>query len=441
MEGSIFKRCNSCSHRVQGKRCEHCGTRNVSWGFVVGLGYDADGKRLQKLRSGFNSKGQAEDALRDLLSSLDRGGFVEARDLTVGDYLTKEWLPASGPPRVSYETWVNRRMYIRSYIAPRVGKLRLQQLGAAHLNRLYAALLREGRVRGEGGLSATSVRRVHSILRVALNDAVRWGLLSRNPVEAADPPPMRAVRAAWRASMTTWTAQELARFLRQVEGEDLFPLWLFAAMTGVRRSELLAVRWADLDLDTPAVVVRQTVLNGEAGPTIREQQKSETSARTIHLDRRTARVLETLKAKQARHRQQVGGVWQDHDLVFCREDGRWYHPDSISTAFRQAVARGEVPRIRLHDLRHTHATLLLQAGVHPKIVSERLGHSSVSFTLETYAHVLPGMQAEAAELLADFVLGETDEEGKDDQAPAGDPGDEPEQEDQNNDSESEEETP
>ena len=276
--------------------------------------------------------------------------------------------------------------------------MELQQLNAAHLNRLYAELLQSGRVRTEGGLSPTSVRRIHAMLRKALKDAIRWGLAERNAAELADPPSTKVIQAARRRSMRTWSEEDLRRFLAHTREHELGPVWLFAASTGVRRSELLGVRWSDIDLRAVIVTIRQTVLNSEDGHRPEEDQKTVASARTIHLDRRTVAMLRAHRAVQAKTRLAAGAGWEDNDLVFTRLNGGWWNPDSISSAFRRAVKAAGVPVIRLHDVRHTHASLLLKAGVNPKVVSERLGHSSVAFTLDTYAHVMPGMQPEAAEM-------------------------------------------
>ena len=314
---------------------------------------------------------------------------------------------------------------------PHIGGIKLQELNAAHLNRLYAQLLHRGLVRGEGGLSPTSVRRIHAMLRKALNDAVRWGLVERNPAPHADPPPERTVHAARRRGMTTWTTSELRTFLLSTTGHFLEPMWLFASSTGVRRSELLGMRWSDVDLDAAVASVRQTVLATQDGYRPQEDQKSTLSARTIQLDRRVVEMLRKHHTDQHAEQLAAGVGWHDHGLVFPSRDGTWWNPPAVSLAFRRAVKAAGVPLIRLHDLRHTHATLLLVAGVNPKVVSERLGHSSVAFTLDTYAHVMPGMQAEAAGLFMDLVLGVSPSE------PDGEDAEEPENHDLEGDSEEE----
>lgn len=405
-----FKRCTSCGRRVQQRSCGHCGG-SFSWAFTTYVG--GEGSRSRLLRSGFPTKKAAEQAQTELRSTIDAGLHVADSDVTLAEYLRDEWLPATAPPRVKYDTWADRRDNLERYVLPRIGSIRLQDLNAAHLNRLYAELLRSGRQRvraGEGkGLSPTSVRRIHAMLRKALNDAVRWGKLSRNPALRADPPPMRNIKAARRRAMRTWSAQELHKFLDLTRGHPPHVLWLVAATTGLRRSEVLGLRWRDIDLRAATLTVLQTVTVSENGYAPSEDQKSDRSARTVHLDRRVVEALRAHRAEQNEVRLVVGAAWNAHDLVFPREDGSWWNPGSLTSAFARAVKATGLPRIRLQDLRHTHATLLLAAGVNPKVVSERLGHSSVAFTLDTYAHVLPGMQPEAATRFLDLVMGTDDE--------------------------------
>ncbi|MBA2729967.1 MAG: site-specific integrase [Euzebyaceae bacterium] len=205
--------------------------------------------------------------------------------------------------------------------------------------------------------------------------------------------------------MTTWSEEGLRRFLKATESHALPAMWTFAATTGVRRSELLGMRWSDLNLRTGTATIRQIVIDGPGGYRLERDQKGVASGRTVHLSARTIAVLQSHRAAQAEAMEAAGPAWKDHDLVFPRGDGTWWNPPAISLSFMRAVKAAGVPRIRLHDVRHSHASLLLAAGVNPKVVSERLGHSSVGFTLDTYAHVLPGMQPESAELFDRLVFG------------------------------------
>lgn len=404
MAGSVFRRCRRCGRRAQGRACPTCGPSSLGWAFVIDVGSGSGGRRVQRLRTGFATKAEAERALLDMRTSLHQGTYVERSRVTVAGYLA-EWLEATAPPRVKHETWNDRRRNLGAHVVPRIGAIVLQQLTASHLNLMYRDLIDAGRVDGSGGLSPTSVRRIHAMLRKALRDAVRSNHLERNPADLADPPTAKAVRAARRRSMRTWSEADLRRFLEWTSGTAQHPMWLVAASTGVRRSELLGLRWSDVDLAAGLVRVRQTVVPTVDGYGLLDDQKSASSARTVHLDARTVAVLREHLESHERRRQALEPLSEDHDLLFPRPDGRWWNPPAVSLAFRRAVERSGVPRIRLHDLRHTHASLLLAAGVNPKVVAERLGHSSVSFTLDTYAHVLPGMQPDAAERFMGLVFG------------------------------------
>lgn len=306
MTGSVFKRCTKCGKRMKRKRCDGCGAHSFRWSYTVDTGRDADGRRKQRSRTGFPTEREAQRALRELLASLDGGSFVDSTSTTLAQYLRDEWLPSTAPPRTKWETWNDRRQNLETYVIPRIGGVELQKLNAAHINRLYAELLRDGRVRTEGGLSPTSVRRIHAMLRKALRDAVRWGLAERNATELSDPPSMRIVQSARRRSMRTWSEVDLRGFLSKTRQHDLWPMWLFSASTGVRRSELLGLRWSDVDLKAATAAIRQTVVEGEDGPRPEEDQKTATSARTIHLDRRTVEVLRTHRAAQAKLRLAAG---------------------------------------------------------------------------------------------------------------------------------------
>lgn len=377
MQGSVYKRCTSCGRYVKGRSCSECSTGGISWSYRVYVGKDPSGEWIERRRGGFETKKGAERELAEVVASLNAGTFVPSKDITLGEYL--------------------------------------QDLKAVHLNKLYAHLLADGRVDGQGGLSATTVRRVHAILRKALNDAMRWGLLQRNVTGSADPPPARVVKAARKASMRIWTWEQLRTFLEATRDHPLHPLWMLAAMTGMRRSELVGVRWPNLDLDVGFVEVRDTVVLEEDGYDLADDQKSTGSGRTIHLDDRTVERLRAHRGEIDQAREYLGSQWNAHDLAFPTEDGDWWNPPAVSLAFRRAVRALPVPRIRFHDLRHSHASLLLRAGVNPKVVSERLGHSSVAFTLDTYAHVMPGMQPEAAQLFSDLVFEDRDEPDEDEE--------------------------
>ncbi len=284
---------------------------------------------------------------------------------------------------------------VRIHIVPHLGELPLQHVTPARLNGLYGALLDHGRADGKG-LSPGSVRQVHLALHGALAAAVRWQYVGRNAAAFADPP-----RAA-SATMRVWTADELGRFLTAIRNNRLYPLFLVLAGTGMRRGEALGARWEDLDLHGARWQVRRTLLPTKGG-VMEGTPKTARGQRSVALDPGTVRALRAWRKDQLEGRLAWGGAWTDSGRVFTREDGTDLRPNRVSEQFDALVKRSGLPRIRLHDLRHGHCTLALAAGVHPKVVQERLGHSSVAFTLDRYSHVVPAMQEDAAETVARLV--------------------------------------
>lgn len=359
------------------------------WGYVVDVG--GSGDRKQRRRKGYPTKRAALAALAEMQTSLQRGDYVEPIRMTLAEFLVDEWLPAVAST-VRASTLASYRLHVERYIVPRVGGRRLQEITGAVLNGLYAELL-------AGGLAPGTVRKTHTVLRRALRDAVRWGRTRLNAAVNADPPKQPGA-GSW--TVTTWTAAELSAFLEQRSEDRLYALWHVLASTGMRRGEVAGLRWTDVDLDVARLSIRQARLSIRYEIEV-EEPKSARSRRSIALDVETVQVLRAWRAAQLRERLEWGPAWTDSGLVFTREDGVGLHPDRISKLFDSLVARSGLPRIRLHDLRHTHATLALQVGVHPKVVSERLGHSSISLTLDTYSHAVPALQAEAAESVANLL--------------------------------------
>ncbi len=242
------------------------------------------------------------------------------------------------------------------------------------------------------------------MVRKALSDAVRWGLVSRNAAELADPPKLRQ---SGDADMTTWTASELRSFLGGVGDHRLYAAWHLAASTGMRRGELLGARWSDLDFGAARLSVRQTVISVDY-KIVLSTPKTKRGRRSIALDEGTIQTLRAHRKVQAQERL-AHPAYMDNDLIFANPDGTPIHPQTLSQSFERLVISSGLPMLSLHGLRHSHATLGLQAGVHPKVMSERLGHATVAFTLDRYSHAIPAMEADAAEMVAKLVMGGTAE--------------------------------
>ncbi len=375
----------------------HILRRGRRWTIVVDVPRGEDGSRKQRWHSGYLTRAAAERALTEIRSRLDTGNYIPVSKTPLASFL-REWLEAVRV-KVRPSTWASYRLNVERYVIPRLGSVPLQILTPAGLNAFYADLLTGGRTTREGGLAPRSVQYCAMILKRALGEAVRWSLIPRNPADLADPP-----RPAAASEMRTWSAGELRAFLEYVREDRYYAAWRLAATTGLRRGEVLGLRWRDVDLEAGRLAITQTLL-AVADKLSFSAPKTTKSRRSVALDPTTLAVLRDHRVAHVEERLRWGPVYQDADLVFCAEDGSPLHPDRFSKAFAKHAAAAGLPAIRFHDLRHTHATLALQAGVHPKVVSERLGHATVSITLDTYSHAIPAMEEEAAAKVAAVVDG------------------------------------
>ena len=307
-------------------------------------------------------------------------------ELTVAAYL-KRWL-AHSRGRVRVVTFEGYEVLLRLHAIPRIGTCRLGELTPLQIQDLYSSLLTP--TAGRRTLSAGSVLNLHLVLTQAFAQAVRWQLLPSNPVAGAQPPrPRRAPRIVVDALL-------LERLLAAVAGTSLELPAAVAAATGMRRGEILALYWDDLAADFSLLRVQRSLQPTRQG-LVFEQPKTARSRRTVMLPVFLKPFLEHQRLDQTRRRDQVGDRWQENGLLIDRGDGEPVNPDTLSTGWARQLRKHGLPRVRFHDLRHAHATLMLTQGVHPKVVSERLGHASIGITLDTYSHVLPTLQQEAAE--------------------------------------------
>jgi integrase len=373
------------------------GKETVRWYVVVDLGYGDDGRRRQKWHGGFGTRREAEAARAQLVADVNNGSYVAPGRITLADWIQDGWLPIT-EPRVKASTFHSYKRNLELHVLPTLGRKQLQQLTPPMLNALYGQLAKDD---GDGkGLSAKTISYIHSTLHKVLADAVDAGLLIKNAAAGAKPP--RPERRA-NDGVQAWEPDELARFLQIVHGTRLEPIWRLAAMTGMRRGEILGLRWCDIDLDRARLSVRQARV--AVGYEVVQSTPKSHNARVIDLDVDTVELLRAHKRRQDGERAAWASDYQDQDLVVAKENGEPIHPHTFSQAFERLIVKAGLRTIRLHDLRHTHATLALKAGVPVKVISERLGHESPAFTLKQYAHVIPGMQAEAAAQVANLVDG------------------------------------
>jgi integrase/predicted RNA-binding Zn-ribbon protein involved in translation (DUF1610 family) len=387
------QRCQGCGRRFWVERkpkesCPKCGGQ-----------LRETEERRRAIKGGFGTKKECQAALNKVLSAVEARTFTPPTRITVKAFLLDEWLPAvKGTLRPT--TYASYTMLARQHIIPRLGSLQLQKLTAGAINALYAYLPEEGRVCGKGGLSASSVRRVHAVLHRACHDAVRWGRLTVNPVDAADPPKASAEHSD---RLPVWTAEQLSAFLASVADDRLFALWRLLAMTGMRRGEALGLAWEDLDMEKGRLTIRRAwvPVNGVAQMS---EPKTRRGRRTIALDPVTLAALQGHAARQADEQRHWDATRGGAGFVFTGTDGQPLQPWAVSKAFRDRAKAAMLPPIPLHGLRHSYATLALSSGVNPRIVSARLGHATVALTLDVYSHVLPQADQEAADKIAELLV-------------------------------------
>jgi integrase len=296
---------------------------------------------------------------------------------------------------------------ITRQLVPRIGALQLRELTPAHLNALYVELIERGRLHGPGGLSPRTVRVAHTVLRRAHADAVRQGLLARNVADLADPPSAAAAKAEARKAVKTWTPVQLRQFLDRSSEHRLYPAFLLGAMTGMRRGEVLGLRWQDVDLDNRSLSVTQTLV-APRYKLVFSEPKTEAGRRQVSLDERTVAALREQRQRQTADRLAFGAGYADLGLVFAQEDGSPLVPLIFTQRFQKASRDAGLPQIRFHDLRHGHVTYLMQAGVPLPAIAQRVGHSSVAVTGDIYSHVRPEVRNDTAAAGAQIVFGAAD---------------------------------
>jgi integrase len=359
-----------------------------SWELKFDLGRDAlTGKRLSRYVNFQGTKREAQAELNRLLNRKNEGTYVDPTKMSVAEYL-EHWLTVDIDRRVAAKTAARYRGIVRHQIVPRLGNLPMRKLSAVHIEAAEADLQQHGYVKGNKqgrGLTAQTVLHVHRTLSQALSHAVKTGVLFRNPAEQVKPP-----RPAGR-EIAILSKAEVATVLK--EARWLYLPVLVAVTTGMRRGELLGLRWSDIDLKSAKLSVNQSLerLNGR---TVFKSPKTKTSRRTITLPALTAEALARHRAAQAEERLRLG--LGKGELVFAHPDGSPVDPDNLSRGFDRLIRRTGVRRITFHGLRHTHISHQLMDGVHIKVVSERAGHANVSITLSIYAAFIPNMQADAA---------------------------------------------
>lgn len=335
------------------------------------------------------TQAEVKAKFKALIERRDAGLLISRADQKLGDYLTR-WLEEVSRPSIRPRTYEAYRDNIRRLL-PLIGHHRLSQLSPAHIQAAYGALL-------NAGSSPRTVHHSHAVLRTALKQAVLWGLLLRNPVDAVSPPRVP------RVEMKTLTAAQVRELLAYSRNDRFESLWTLMASTGIRVGEAIGLRWDDFEADARLLTIQRALQRQQGSGLVFVEPKSRQSRRTIELPALAGEALRRQRSRQAEERLAVGPAWVEQGLIFTTIVGKPLDPNHVYVSFQRALRRAGLPHLRLHDLRHTAATLLLSSEVNPKLVQDLLGHSSITLTLDTYSHVTAAMRSAVAQQM-DEILG------------------------------------
>lgn len=363
----------------------HVRKHGTGWQYTVNLETDpATGKRRQKSKGGFKTKKECEQAMNELMAQLESGMFFESKELVLREYIDY-WLENYAKVNVAASTFELYKSFSKN-IVQHIGNLTLKETKPAHIQNFYSKLLQDK------SISKRQILKIHRMLHEALKHAVQWQLIINNPTDSVTAPRPE------KTSIKVWDIDTSFNFLKDIKNTNLYIPVMLALTTGMRLGEIAALKWSDINFKDGFISVTHNFQRVE-NQYILKQPKTEKSKRSIAMMELTIKELITHKNKQKYDKIKQGNLYDDQDFICTWENGKPLRPHYISDLFRNYILRLDYPRIRFHDLRHTHATMLLSKGVNPKIVSERLGHSTVNITLDIYTHVLPNMQKEAVKKL------------------------------------------
>jgi len=348
-----------------------------------------NGKRKRVSTTVKGSKTGANKKLRELLSAVDDGSHVDKSKETVKDFSTR-WMATYVATNCTLRTAIGYRENIERYVLKSIGRTAVQNLSGSQIQAIYAELL-------ERGLSHTTVLHVHRVLKEMLAHAVKWGVIAKNPADGATPPKRE------KKQMDMWDLPDIKRFLDESQGTRYGHIFEFAISTGMRRSEICGLKWNAVDLVSGRLEVVATLQQIRGHGLVTGAPKTERSRRNIALAPATVELLHGVHGAQILAKAAAGPVWKEEGYVFTQADGSPVLPGTLTENFRSLVRELEMPPLNLHGLRHAFATLALMTGIPAKVVSEHLGHSSVTITLDTYSHVLPDMQDELANAVANLL--------------------------------------
>lgn len=366
----------------------HIRKRGNSYSVVVYVGRDeTTGKKKYKWYSGFKTKKEAEKALAELVNQIENNEFIEDKKITIGEFVN-EWFEIHCR-KLTPKTQDSYTKMINAYILPYLADIELANLKPLTIAKFYNVLK-------EKNISNTTLNYVHRLLREIYNFAVKWQYISKSPFENVEAPRKD------KKEMKVWTLEEVKKAEILFKDTPIFLHVMLALYTGMRLGEVCGLKWDDIDFKNKLCAVRRVAENIKGGLVIKDKPKTDKSLRVITLTDNLVELLKEEKIRQKENRLKAGPNYnaQYEGFISVWEDGKFKTPDYVSKKFSKILSRqNEIKKIRFHDLRHTHATLLLQSGVNMKVISDRLGHSQISITMDLYSHVNLDMQREAIEKL------------------------------------------
>ncbi|MGB7605896.1 MAG: site-specific integrase [Lutisporaceae bacterium] len=357
------------------------------WQIVIELGYDPSGKRQRIFKTVEGTKKDASAAMTEMLNELNKGTYIEPSKMTLTQYL-RDWLQTYAV-NLSPTTVAGYTVNIENHIIPYLGHVLMQQIQSIQVQKMYEYFLRKPLRNDKIGLSPRSIKYIHTTLHEALSHAVRMQIIVRNVTDFVTTPKQKKYRS------TAYEEEQALELLEISKGTDMEAPITLALGLGLRRGELLGLKWHDIDFKNKQVRIINNLIYANKKLEFKDP-KSESGIRTLEMPEGMIAILKRHQLKQKEYRLFYGSEYQENDLVCCYEDGQPYIPGTFSTKFTRFLSRNNLPKIRLHDLRHTNASLMLQYGVPAKVASQRLGHSTIGITMDLYSHVIGDMQKDAA---------------------------------------------
>ncbi|MBT2736190.1 site-specific integrase [Bacillus sp. ISL-7] len=361
------------------------------YSFVVDIGKDATGKRKQKMKRGFSTKAEAEKELAKLINETNEGIYFEPQKMTVDEFF-EMWFKER-KSSVERTTYNNQLAFYKIYITPRMGSLKMYEVTPIFLQNYVNDLMEYTT------LKASTIHKLFDVLKVSFKKAVKLKIIKENPSYLVDLPKIK------KTEMNVWDIKEVNFFLEEVSNvkrpSNYLTAYLLAILTGCRQGEILGLRWRDIDFENKFIYIKQTLSHD--GKELRNAAKTKASIRSISIPDILIKQLKKERKTCLKNKLKCGSVYEDHDLVICTKHGRPVQSSNLIRGFKKDVKKVGLPVIRFHDLRHTHATMLISQNINPKIISERLGHARIGITLDIYSHVLPSMQQEVAAKLDEII--------------------------------------